>query len=185
MYAKILFTAISGILFSAMSNPAVTAVPAGIQWNKTVHDFGTLRQGAKVSTTFTCYNKSDSVLIFENVQASCGCVIPGWSKAPLKPGDSSVLQVGIAVGDDGYGFVVDAHFAIGVEANLDVGAFTGHNRFFGVSRGGATALYFVAFNDYRLFAGIGQHEYGFNLLTFCGFAEVVEHFVKLNVIGFV
>lgn len=94
MYAKILLTALAGLLFSAMSNPAVTAVAAGIQWNKTVHDFGTLRQGAKVSTTFICYNKSDSVLIFENVQASCGCVIPGWSRAPLKPGDSSVLQVG-------------------------------------------------------------------------------------------
>ncbi|HEY1046533.1 MAG TPA: DUF1573 domain-containing protein [Bacteroidia bacterium] len=65
----------------------------GIQWDKTEVNFDTIEQGMKLRTRFTCYNRSDSSLIFENLQASCGCVASRWQKTPIAPGDSSVITV--------------------------------------------------------------------------------------------
>lgn len=65
----------------------------GIVWSKKEFDFGTINQGEVPKTSFTCYNYSDSVLVFENVMPSCGCVVPLWQKTPIKPGDSSILSV--------------------------------------------------------------------------------------------
>jgi hypothetical protein len=65
----------------------------GIVWSKKEFDFGTIKQGDLTKTSFTCYNYSDSILIFENVMPSCGCVAPLWQKTPINPGDSSILSV--------------------------------------------------------------------------------------------
>ena len=65
----------------------------GIVWSKKEFDFGTINQGEVPKTSFTCYNYSDSILIFENVMPSCGCVVTSWQKTPIKPGDSSILSV--------------------------------------------------------------------------------------------
>lgn len=65
----------------------------GIVWSKKEFDFGTINQGEVPKTSFTCYNYSDSILIFENVMPSCGCVVPTWQKTPINPGDSSILSV--------------------------------------------------------------------------------------------
>lgn len=65
-----------------------------IHWDKTTHDFGTIKQGEKVTTTFKYYNHTDTIFQIENVMASCGCVISNWSKAPLNPGDSASITVG-------------------------------------------------------------------------------------------
>jgi len=65
----------------------------GIVWSKKEFDFGNIIQGNVPKTSFTCYNYSDSALVFENVMPSCGCVVPSWQKTPIKPGDSSVLSI--------------------------------------------------------------------------------------------
>ena len=65
----------------------------GIVWSKKEFDFGTINQGEVPKTSFTCYYYSDSILIFENVMPSCGCVVPTWQKTPINPGDSSILSV--------------------------------------------------------------------------------------------
>ena len=65
----------------------------GIVWSKKEFDFGTINQGEVPKTSFTCYNYSDSILIFENVMPSCGCVVTSWQKTPINPGDSSILSV--------------------------------------------------------------------------------------------
>ena len=65
----------------------------GIQWDKTEVNFDTIDQGMKLRTRFTCYNRSDSSLVFENLIASCGCIASRWQKTPIMPGDSSVITV--------------------------------------------------------------------------------------------
>ena len=65
----------------------------GIVWSKLEIDFGNIYQGEVPKTSFTCYNYSDSVLVFENVMPSCGCVVPSWQRTPINPGDSSVLSI--------------------------------------------------------------------------------------------
>jgi hypothetical protein len=66
--------------------------PIDIHWNRTEHNFGNIRQGAVVETSFTCFNGPDTLQI-ENVQASCGCVVPDWKRSSVMPGDSTVMKV--------------------------------------------------------------------------------------------
>ncbi|AGA78024.1 DUF1573 domain-containing protein [Echinicola vietnamensis] len=56
-------------------------------------DFGTIDQGKVVEHTFTFTNDGQSPLIISNVQASCGCTTPDWSKQPVKPGEEGHVKV--------------------------------------------------------------------------------------------
>jgi Protein of unknown function (DUF1573) len=62
--------------------------------DKMDHDFGQnikqLPEG--VTTTYTIKNISKEPLLIENVQASCGCTIPTWDKAPIPPGKTGTFQ---------------------------------------------------------------------------------------------
>ena len=65
----------------------------GIVWNKQVVDFGNIQQGEVKTSTFTCYNYSDSALTIENILPSCGCIILKWQRTPIKPGDSTSIKI--------------------------------------------------------------------------------------------
>ena len=80
------------LILTCLSLFAFTNKP-GIVWSKTAYDFGTVKRGDTLNTSFTYYNHSDTSFIIENIQASCGCVVPNWTKKPLHKGDSAVLQV--------------------------------------------------------------------------------------------
>lgn len=64
-----------------------------IVFNKTVHDFGRLVQHEPAGCEFRFYNKGKSPVILSEVTASCGCTVPSWSKTPVMPGDSGIIQV--------------------------------------------------------------------------------------------
>ena len=66
---------------------------AKIVFNKTIHDFGKMVQYNPAWCEFSFYNKGNTPLIISNISASCGCTIPSWSKAPVMPGDSGIIQV--------------------------------------------------------------------------------------------
>jgi hypothetical protein len=63
-----------------------------ISWDKTEHDFDTLKQGQIVEAVFVCHNGEDTLQL-ENVQASCGCIVPDWKRTPINPQDSTVIKV--------------------------------------------------------------------------------------------
>jgi Protein of unknown function (DUF1573) len=42
---------------------------------------------------FILKNISDTDIVIENVQTSCGCVIPEWSKQAIKPNNTSVIKI--------------------------------------------------------------------------------------------
>jgi hypothetical protein len=63
-----------------------------VKWKKVSHDFGEVKQGEQLETTFICRNGSDT-LVLENVMASCGCISPGWKRAPIPPHDSTEIKV--------------------------------------------------------------------------------------------
>jgi hypothetical protein len=56
-------------------------------------DFGTIKQGEVVEHEFKFTNVGQSPLVISNVQASCGCTSPDWSKNPVKPGDEGFIKV--------------------------------------------------------------------------------------------
>ena|SRR5580700_9139857 len=58
------------------------------------HDFGKIPQGRPVTYIFEIVNNGIEPLRLENVQASCGCTTPEWTKDPIAPGASSQIKVG-------------------------------------------------------------------------------------------
>ena len=89
---------------NAVSSPAVTPTatpepeqkPEGplpvIAFSQTDHDFGTIREGEKVSYTYTFKNTGEAPLIIQNAQPSCGCTVPEWSKEPIPVGGSGFVK---------------------------------------------------------------------------------------------
>lgn len=67
---------------------------ADIQFEKTTHDFGQFSEDAPVVTCkFKFTNTGDELLVIHQAIASCGCTVPEYPKAPIKPGESGEITV--------------------------------------------------------------------------------------------
>ena len=64
-----------------------------ITLDKKVYDFGTVNEGDIVETTFMVTNSGKTDLVITDAKATCGCTIPVWPKAPIKPGESGEVKV--------------------------------------------------------------------------------------------
>lgn len=62
-------------------------------FEKTEHDFGTIKEGDIVSYTFKFKNTGEAPLIISKVQPSCGCTAPDWSKDPIPVGGEGFVKV--------------------------------------------------------------------------------------------
>lgn len=62
-------------------------------FDKTVHEFGTINEGEIVETTFKVTNSGKTDLIITDAQVTCGCTVPVWPKAPIKPGETKDIKV--------------------------------------------------------------------------------------------
>jgi hypothetical protein len=76
---------------SAQDAPA--AAGAKIEFNKEVHDYGTIKNGADGSCVFEFKNTGDTPLMISNARGSCGCTVPDWPKEPIAPGASGSIKV--------------------------------------------------------------------------------------------
>ena len=56
---------------------------AEITFQETEHDFGTIEQHSKAEHAFIFRNTGKEPLIVNNVQTSCGCTVPDWSRDPV------------------------------------------------------------------------------------------------------
>jgi hypothetical protein len=61
---------------------------------ETTHNFGKIPQGRPAVYSFEVTNTGKEPLKLDNVQASCGCTTPEWSKDPIAPGTSANIKVG-------------------------------------------------------------------------------------------
>ena len=64
-----------------------------ISFDRDTHDFGTVTEGEIIETTFKVTNSGKTDLIITDAQVTCGCTVPVWPKAPIKPGQSEEIQV--------------------------------------------------------------------------------------------
>lgn len=64
-----------------------------IDFDELEFNFGTVIQGEKVSHSFVFKNNGNGNLIISNVKASCGCTVPKWSKEPIKPGKTGLIEL--------------------------------------------------------------------------------------------
>lgn len=71
---------------SKVSGPVIT-------WEKNTHDFGDITQSEKVEQTFAFTNTGNEPLIITNIQVTCGCTAPKWSRDPIAPGAKSEITI--------------------------------------------------------------------------------------------
>lgn len=64
-----------------------------ISFEKTVHDYGTIVQGADGTCSFRFTNTGKEPLILSRPQSSCGCTVPTWPQEPILPGKSDTIKV--------------------------------------------------------------------------------------------
>lgn len=77
-----------GLLFASWAAFA----QATISINKDSHDFGPIEEGTQASYTFEVLNSGTEPLVISNVQPSCGCTTPEWTKTPIQPGTKGKIM---------------------------------------------------------------------------------------------
>lgn len=65
-----------------------------IAFEKVQHNYGTFKEELGVQTvSFNFKNEGTVPLILNNVQASCGCTTPEWTRQPVAPGAKGIIKV--------------------------------------------------------------------------------------------
>ena len=94
---KNLFYTLSMVLASFLMLNTVNAQElqsgAIIEFEKDVHDYGTIQQNANGTYEFKFKNTGNEPLTISNAKGSCGCTVPEWPKEPIAPGESGVIKV--------------------------------------------------------------------------------------------
>jgi hypothetical protein len=57
------------------------------------YNFGQITEGEVVSYTFSFTNSGDETLVIHSAKGSCGCTVPKYSKKPIQPGESGLIEV--------------------------------------------------------------------------------------------
>lgn len=79
----------------------VDKAPEALEFKEMIFDFGKIPQGKPVYHSFELINKSALPVKIDNVQASCGCTTPEWSKEPIASQSSSIIKVGYNAASEG------------------------------------------------------------------------------------
>jgi len=81
------------IICLPFSNQAQQA-KSKITFEKLQHNFGTFKEELGIQTVaFNFKNDGGVPLILNNVQASCGCTTPEWTREPIAPGAKGIIKV--------------------------------------------------------------------------------------------
>ncbi|MDR0414737.1 MAG: DUF1573 domain-containing protein [Prevotellaceae bacterium] len=66
---------------------------AQMQFTKTAHDFGQIPEaGGEATYLFEFTNVGKAPVIITNVESSCGCTTPEWSREPVLPGKTGFVK---------------------------------------------------------------------------------------------
>jgi hypothetical protein len=80
----------------------VTATQEPLVFSEIVYDFGKIPQGKPADHLFFIENHGLDTLQIENVQTSCGCTTPEYSKNPVLKGQKTQIKVGYNAATEGY-----------------------------------------------------------------------------------
>ena len=70
-----------------------TRAKTTMTYDKTEHNFGTIKQGDQVECVFKITNTGKEPLIIEEARGSCGCTVPDYPKDPIPAGESRDMKV--------------------------------------------------------------------------------------------
>ena len=83
---KITTTLATSLLISSLYGQAK------IEALETLHNFDTFRQNDPVTHNFKFVNTGNEPLIITKANTSCGCDVSSWSKEPILPGDTAIIN---------------------------------------------------------------------------------------------
>ncbi len=78
---------------AAQSSPVPSGPTTEMVFTETEFDFGTVKEGEKVSHTYKFKNAGKEPLVISNAQGSCGCTVPKWPRDPIAPGKTGEIVV--------------------------------------------------------------------------------------------
>ena len=82
------------IVLLTLASAFTFAQTAEIKFETMSHDFGRfLESDGNVTYVFKFQNTGKTPLVLNNVQASCGCTTPDYTRKPVKPGDYGEVSV--------------------------------------------------------------------------------------------
>jgi hypothetical protein len=101
-WLTLLLAAGLGTALQAQTAPDTKAPAAeALVLKQTSFDFGKIPQGRPVTHVFEITNTGKETLHLDNVQASCGCTTPEWSREPIQPGATTSIKVGYNAAAEG------------------------------------------------------------------------------------
>lgn len=87
------FMAVASCL-AAFAQETAQQPAAGLTFNERIHDFGQINEAdGRVKTIFEFTNDTNVPVTMTNVQASCGCTVPEWSREPIAPKKKGYISV--------------------------------------------------------------------------------------------
>ena len=80
------------LFFFALVMFAATSYGQGkITFKTEAHDFGKVEEGGPVSYDYVFTNTGNVPVVISNVQPSCGCTTPNWTREPVMPGKTGIV----------------------------------------------------------------------------------------------
>ena len=92
LFAMLMFF-VAAVATNSVLAQEVSQDGAKIKFDKEVHDYGTIKNGADGTCTFDFTNTGNQPLIISNAKGSCGCTVPSWPKEPVNPGQTATITV--------------------------------------------------------------------------------------------
>ena len=98
----LLLVTVSMIYASAQTVTPVQPVNEYLRFKETSFDFGKILHNRPVTHNFEVMNTSKEAIKIDNVQASCGCTTPEWTRDAIQPGASAFIKVGYNAASEGH-----------------------------------------------------------------------------------
>lgn len=120
----LLSVAVLAITSSLFAQPEAKKVSDVAKFEKETIDFGKIKQGVPAKGTFVVTNISSAPLIIEMANPTCGCTISDYTKEPIAPGKTGVINATYNAANVGH---FDKHLTVkfaGVEEMKTI-SFTG------------------------------------------------------------
>lgn len=89
------------LIFGVASAQSTAAAPEPLRFKETEYNFGKIPQSKPVYHVFELVNESSAPVKLENVQASCGCTTPEWSRDEIAPGATAKIKIGYNAAAEG------------------------------------------------------------------------------------
>lgn len=102
MYMKSFLLGLFAIMLGTAAAAQGTSVASEpLQFTETAYNFGKIAQSKPVFHLFSVLNTSSKAVKIDNVQASCGCTTPEWSREEIAPGAKTDIKVGYNAAAEG------------------------------------------------------------------------------------